>query len=81
MHQKLGALFPLLFKMKNQSTFTDDHGVSCSEMHYLPYSSDGNILVSRKSYEKEMTYRRGEIKQGRAYQLPSWDSLKIYSEN
>jgi hypothetical protein len=50
-------------------------------MRYLPYSSDGNIMVSRKAYEREMEFRRGEIKLGRPYELPSWDSLKIYSEN
>jgi len=63
--------------MKN--TFTDDHNRKCSEIRKLPYgNSGGNMLVGRVSYEKEMEYRRGEIKLGRAYELPSWDSLKIY---
>jgi hypothetical protein len=66
--------------MNTKTLYTDDYNVMCSEMRLLPYSSDGNILVSRKSYEKEMEYRRAEIKQGRPYELPSWESLKIYSE-
>lgn len=58
--------------------FTDDFGVKCSEMRLLPYSADGNILVSRQSFEKEMRYRREEIKKGREFYLPAWESLKIY---
>jgi hypothetical protein len=58
--------------------FTDDFGVKCSEMRYLPYSADGNILVSKQSYQKEMRYRREEIEKGREFLLPKWESLKIY---
>jgi len=50
--------------------FTDDFGVKCFEMRYLPYSSDGNILVSQQSFEKEMRYRRGEIKKGQGIFAP-----------
>ena len=56
--------------------FTDDHGIPCDEMRILPYSIDGNIHVSRKSYEKEMTFRRERIKQGVPYELPKWEDLK-----
>jgi hypothetical protein len=58
--------------------FTDDFGVKCSEMRYLPYCDQGNILVSKQSYEREMLYRRAEIKQGREFLLPKWEDLKIY---
>jgi hypothetical protein len=61
--------------------FTDDHGIKCSEMRFLPYSSDGNILVSKASYDKEMRYRRERIKEGVHYELPAWETLKIYTEN
>jgi hypothetical protein len=66
---------------KTKVIFSDDHGVACSEMRYLPYSSDGNILVCKQSYYKEIAYRKGEIKKGRVFNLPPWNSLKIYSAN
>lgn len=58
---------------------TDDFNIECFEMRYLPYSADGNILVSKQSYEKEMAYRREEIKNGRKFLLPKWESLKVYA--
>lgn len=61
--------------MKN---LTDDFGRACSELRKLPYSLDGNILVGRASFDREIAYRRKEILKGREFELPVWDSLKIY---
>lgn len=60
---------------------TDDFGIKCSEMRILPYGGDGNILVSKQSYEKEMKWRKERIKNGVPFELPAWESLKIYTEN
>ena len=58
--------------------FTDDLNKPCDEMRYLPYSKDGNILVCHSSYLREITWRKEQIKAGRPYDLPTWESLKIY---
>lgn len=60
--------------------FTDDFGRKCSELRLMPYSGGGNILVGRASYEREIQYRKEEIAKGRAFNLPTWDSLKIYGK-
>lgn len=59
--------------------YTDDHNIPCDEMRVLPYSSDGNILVSRASYIKEMRFRREQNSKGIPFDLPSWESLKVYN--
>lgn len=64
------------WKMRN--TLTDDFGRKCSELRLMPYGGDGNILVGRASYNKEIEHRKEEIKKGREFKLPSWDSLKVH---
>jgi len=65
--------------MSAQNTFVDDWGIVSNEVRVLPYSKDGNLIVSRESYEKEMKYRRERIKAGVSYELPTWESLKVYN--
>lgn len=60
--------------------FTDDHGIKCSEMRFLPYGGDGNILVSRASYDKEIKWRKERIENGVPFELPAWETLKIFGE-
>lgn len=61
--------------------FTDDHGIKCSEMRYLPYGGDGNILVSKQSYDKEIKWRKEHIKNGVEFESPAWEALKVYTED
>lgn len=59
-------------------TMTDDHGDECREVRILPIGGGGNILCGRRGYEREMRFRRDRIKDGVPFDLPSWDSLKVY---
>ena len=59
--------------------YTDDHDKHCDEMRLLPYGGDGNIIVGFNSYQNEMKYRREKIKRGIHFDLPTWESLKIYN--
>ena len=59
--------------------FTDDKNVECNEMRFLPYSSDGNILVCYRSYCEEIRWRKWQIEAGVPFDLPSWESLKVYN--
>lgn len=38
----------------------------------------GNAILCFACYLNEMTYRRGQIRDGIDYDLPTWDSLKVY---
>ncbi len=62
-------------------TMDDDHGLPCSEIRVLPVGGGGNALVGLKSYRKEMKFRRDrnrELGYAERFEMPSWDSLKIY---
>jgi len=59
--------------------FTDDWGINCHEMRYLPTGGGGNILCSLQSFNKEIEFRKSRIKTGVNYELPKWEDLKIYS--
>ena len=62
-------------------TMTDDHGFECTEVRVLPYGGGGNILCGRQGYEREIAFRKSRIKAGVAFDLPAWESLKIYFPN
>lgn len=59
-------------------TITDDYDHPCTETRLLPYGGGGNIIVGRESYEKEMAFRRERIRAGVPFDLPSWESLRVY---
>ena len=56
----------------------DDFGNECREVRKLPYGGPGNILCGKAGYDREMTFRRERIKAGVPFDLPSWESLKVY---
>ena len=65
--------------MKTKQAFViDDHQRQCAETRVLPSGGGGNLIVGRQSYEQEMEYRRGRIREGVHYELPTWDSLEVY---
>jgi len=61
------------------NSFIDDYGVVSKEVRLLPYGGDGNIIVSRASYYKEMEFRKERNKEVCSpYDIPSWESLEVY---
>jgi hypothetical protein len=60
-----------------------DHGHEChEETRLLPTGGDGNMIVCRRHYHHELTYRE---QQNRRYgegkwKLPTWNSLKVYAD-
>ena len=61
------------------NSFIDDYGVVSTEVRFLPYGGDGNIIVSRVSYDKEMKFRKERNKTVCSpYDIPSWESLEVY---
>jgi hypothetical protein len=66
-------------KKVEKELFTDDHGIVCQEVRLLPYGGDGNIIVGRVSYDKEMQFRKIRNKTVCSpYDIPSWESLEVY---
>jgi hypothetical protein len=65
--------------MKTQ-TMTDDHNHEVTEARLLPTGGGGNVIVGRQAYEKEMRFRRERIAAGAPFELPAWESLKVYFE-
>lgn len=63
---------------RQSETMNDDHDRPCSEIRVLPYGGGGNILCGRQSYEQEMAFRRERIRAGVPFDLPTWDSLRVY---
>lgn len=59
-------------------TMEDDHGIPSAEIRVLPTGGSGNALVGRRGYEKEMTFRRERIRAGVPFDLPTWESLRVY---
>ncbi len=54
-----------------------------NEVRVLPYGGDGNLIVCRAHYEKEIAFRvsrNRELGADAQYDLPKWDSLKVYGE-
>jgi hypothetical protein len=61
------------------NSFIDDYGIVSEEVRLLPYCSDGNIIVGRVSYDKEMKFRKERNKTVCSpYDIPSWESLEVY---
>lgn len=58
---------------------TCDHGHPAMEIRVLPYSELGNLLVCKKHYWQEIAFRKERISEGVPYDLPTWDSLRVYS--
>jgi hypothetical protein len=55
------------------------------EVRLLPTGGDGNATLCLSCFQYEMSYRRQrnaelrEQKTGTAYEIPRWQSLKIYN--
>jgi hypothetical protein len=58
-------------------------GANCTaewgELRTLP-CGDGNLILCRSCYEHEMRFRQDEIMRGIQFDLPTWESLKVYAE-
>ena len=53
------------------------------EVRVLPYGGDGNLIVCKKCYYREMEFRflrNEELSKDCQFELPTWDDLKIYGE-
>lgn len=65
--------------MNKQNKVTeDDFGRFCPMIRVLPIGGGGNVLIGRASYEQEMDFRRELIRAGVPFDLPTWESLRIY---
>ncbi|MCK9567471.1 hypothetical protein M0R72_00815 [Candidatus Pacearchaeota archaeon] len=53
---------------------TEEHG----ELRKLPVGG-GNLILCRPCFDHEMRYRHDEVMRGIQFELPSWESLEIYS--
>lgn len=52
-----------------------------AEVRVLPYDGDGNLILCRACFAREIAWRIGrnlELAPAARYDLPSWDSLEVY---
>lgn len=58
----------------------DDFDVESKDCRLLPIGGGGNAIVSRRSYRKEMIFRRERNKEigENAFDIPKWEDLKRY---
>lgn len=62
-------------------TMNDDHDRPCTEIRVLPVGGGGNALVGLASYRQEIAFRKErnrELGDAERFDLPSWDSLRVY---
>lgn len=58
-----------------------DHGHMLNgETRLLPTGGGGNVIVCIHHYHKEIAFRRERIAAGVPFDLPTWESLKVYGE-
>lgn len=53
------------------------------QVRLLPTGSDGNAILCRACYAREMNFRRErnqELDKSCQFDIPHWSSLKIYGE-
>ena len=52
------------------------------EVRVLPYSKDGNLILCRACYQREMAFRqaRNEETKKELYKLPEWQALRVYED-
>lgn len=48
------------------------------EIRVLPTGGSGNALLCHACYEYEMSYRREHNKKYLPFNIPAWESLRIY---
>mgnify|MGYP001617986761 CR=1 FL=1 len=48
------------------------------EIRSLPIGGQGNILVCKEHYRKEIEFRKYRILEGVPFDLPKWEALKVY---
>jgi hypothetical protein len=76
---------------KNNNCDNDKCKSDTGEVRVLPTSADGNAILCQACFDHEIRFRRQEnhrlgfMKDGfptaDAYELPKWDSLKVYEVN
>lgn len=52
-----------------------------SEVRVLPLGGDGNLILCRACYRRELAWRIGrnrELAKDAAFSLPAWESLRVY---
>ncbi len=62
-------------------TMEDDFGDEVTEARILPVGDAGNSICGIKGYMQEMQFRRERNKklgESAQYDLPAWESLKVY---
>ena len=58
-----------------------DHGHHTDNAtRLLPIGGGGNVIVCQGHYETELQFRRERIAAGVPFDLPEWESLRVYSE-
>jgi len=53
------------------------------EVRILPYGGDGNLIVCKSCFNREMIFRRQrnqELAKDCQFALPAWNDLKVYGE-
>lgn len=73
--------YPVIFADNNNCS-----GSRCTdpsaEVRVLPTGGEGNMILCEKCYEHEMRVRRdrnGNLALGAKFELPTWQSLEVYS--
>lgn len=65
--------------MKNPNCDNDLCASSTGEVRTLPVGGGGNAILCRHCYSREMEFRRERISEGVDFDLPLWESLKVYA--
>lgn len=57
---------------------------SSGEVRVLPYTVDGNIILCRSCFEREIAWRierNRDLSADCKFKLPPWESLRVYGEH
>ena len=49
------------------------------EVRWITIGGNANISLCQSCFAFEIAWRKGEIKRGRQFELPEWESLEIYN--
>lgn len=63
--------------------FGANHSVN-PQVRVLPTGGDSNLIVCRLCYQKEINFRRERnltLSDDAKFDLPSWESLKVYTNS
>lgn len=48
------------------------------QVRVLPIGGGGNLILCQACFNYEIAWRKDQIRSGRDFDTPSWDSLEVY---